>query len=72
MTLWYNLPPYKTPNCVKFLQLAYKAKNAKIRNFYLRKAANEFLDCNKSGGEVSKGLTRKVNTLNKWFIRDIK
>ena len=72
MTLWYNLPPYKTPNCVKYLQLAYKAKTQKVRNAYLRMAAKQFLDCNKSGGQVSKGLTRKVNQLNKWFVGDIK
>ena len=72
MTLWFNLPPYKTPNCVKYLQFAYKTKNAQKRNIYLKKAAHEFLDCNKSGGKVSKGLTKRVNALNKLFLRDVK
>lgn len=77
MTLWYNLPPYKTPNCVKYLQYAYNPKldpSAKklTRNEYLRLAAGQFLDCNKSGGKVSRGLTRKVNALNKLFLRDVK
>lgn len=77
MVLWYNLPPYKTPSCVKYLRYAYNpqldnSSKKLTRNEYLRLAANEFLDCNKSGGKVSKGLTIKVNHLYKLFVRGIK
>ena len=84
IALWYNIGSANaTPKCQKFLKYAFnpsldKNRNSKnpktllTKNQYLQLAANEFLDCNKAGGKVNKGLTNRVNKIYNWFVSDIK
>ena len=84
IALWYNIGSANaTPKCQKYLKYAFnpsldKNRNVKdkktllTRNQYLQLAANQFLDCNKAGGKVNKGLTNRVNTIYNWFVSDIK